>query len=147
MRESIDGGNTFQEVAFLSATGLDQYNFLRITTAVGSLTYQVIGITTEGTLVPSNQATVFREESMGLTVMNAYPSPARDQVHISVNRSGRAAIEVITPQGQINHRQDADFQGNPVPVELRAINDGVYLIRVRFHDGEVVQQRVVRVRD
>ncbi|WP_083937374.1 SdrD B-like domain-containing protein [Lewinella cohaerens] len=147
VRESIDEGSTFQEVAFLSATGLDQYNFLRVTSSVGNLYYQILGITTGGALVPSNQITVFREETMGLTVMNAYPSPARDQVHISVNRSGRAAIEVITPQGQINHRQDADFQGNPVPVELRAINDGVYLIRVRFHDGEVVQQRVVRVRD
>ena len=68
-------------------------------------------------------------------------------IRVTVNRRGAAQIELLSPQGRVQRQQDAQFQGVPIRVPLNNLNDGVYLIRVRFADGEVVQRRVVRVRE
>lgn len=148
IREAAEvNGYVYEEVALIPANGMASYNFLRTTTTSGSLIYQIVGITTTGGLIGSNEAEVFRPENMELTTIYAYPSPARDEVQVTVNRRGDANIELLSPQGQIQRQQAAQFNGAPVRVGLQDLNDGVFLIRVRFNDGEVVQRRIVRVRE
>jgi len=147
IREQAASTGIWTVVATVPANGLALYSFLRLTATTGSISYQIIGVSTGGQLVASNEATVFRPENQALTTVYAYPSPARDDLQVTVNRTGRAVIELVSPQGSVDLRQEADFQGAPVPVTLHQLANGVYLVRLRFADGEVVQQRVVRVRD
>lgn len=140
--------NVWWQIATIPASDMLQYEYLDVNAELGLTTYQILAHRTDGRTIASNTVELFRGDNMGLrTNLYAYPSPARELVNITVNKLGEANIELIDANGQIPQRQVANFNGNPQPVDLSNLQDGVYIIRVRFGDGTVVQRRIVRIRE
>jgi hypothetical protein len=124
------------------------YDFLHLNAALGITTYQILAVLEDGSVIASNTIELLRRDMMGRrTSLYAYPSPARDELHVTVNRLGDATLELLGTDGQLNQQENATFNGNPHTVDVSRLNNGVFIVRLRFDDGEVVQQRVVRVRE
>ncbi|MCB0637262.1 MAG: T9SS type A sorting domain-containing protein, partial [Lewinella sp.] len=142
-RWPMDG--TFHQVATIPGSDLQNYSFFHPNVMVGLNTYQILGVR-GGTIVLSNEADIFIPEDNNRPAIYAYPNPARDLMQVTANRNGPATIEFLSPDGRRFIEQQADFHGAPVPVDVSGLNDGLFILRVRFDSGETAQQRVVKLR-
>ncbi|RMF01697.1 MAG: T9SS C-terminal target domain-containing protein [Bacteroidetes bacterium] len=140
--------SVYWTLAQIPATGDLNYEFLDVNAEEGLTTYRILATRSDGTVIVSNSIELLRRNLMGLrTTVYSYPSPARDELNVTVNRLGPATIELLDTDGQITQQADATFNGNPHRIDVSRLQNGVFIVRVRFDDGEVVQQRVVRVRE
>ncbi len=139
-------GGGYDMVAEIPVDGNQQYSFLDMNPMLGNNEYQVLAIASTGMPKPSNVAEVFVQNFQGgTTSLYAYPVPAGEQVFITANRSGDATIELTSLDGRVYHRQDAKFGGEAVPVPTNGVADGVFIVRVRFDDGDTAHQRIVKL--
>ena len=77
--------------------------------------------------------------------MYTYPVPATNTINVTSNWQGEAVVELIGTDGRTLLQRDQNFEGLPVPVDVSGLGAGVYLVRLRFNDGQVGQQRMVKM--
>lgn len=122
-----------------------ELSFLHFNQMQGISTYQVLGITPQGHIEASNIAEVLINELLNTVGMYSYPNPVADAIYITANRTGHATVELINPQGQIQLSQARNFTGSPVSVPTQQLANGVFIIRLRFDDGQTLEQRAVKI--
>lgn len=130
----------------VSVAGQTNYGFVDEDPLTGANEYLVIGVDAQGKPRAGNVASVFvlAQRSQAEVSVYAFPVPARDVVQVVANRSGEATIEVISADGRNHLQQRARFGGEPVPVTISRLSEGVYTLRLRFDDGETGVVRIVR---
>jgi hypothetical protein len=140
-------GGTFATLGIVAAVaGQTNYGFTDEDPLTGANEYIVIGVNTQGKPSASNVASVFvlAQRSQAAVSVYAFPVPARDVVQVVANRSGEATIEVLSADGRSHLQQRARFGGEPVPVTISRLSEGVYTLRLRFDDGETGVVRIAR---
>lgn len=143
-----DGDIVSQEIGRIPANGTQQYSFTDVNASNGMSSYQVIGVYTNGRVSPSNLIDLFNTAVLGLqTSIYAFPSPAIDYINVTVDHIGEARLQLINTDGQVHYQEQAYFNGSPHPVDVSQLTDGVFIVRLRFDDGETVQRRVVKMRE
>ncbi|MEO0873720.1 MAG: SdrD B-like domain-containing protein [Bacteroidota bacterium] len=130
----------------VDGTDLTIYNLFHPNNMPGLNTYQTLGVLPTGLIVASNELEIFLAEEDNQPLVQAFPSPARDELNVTTNRNGPGVIELLSPDGQRVITRQANFNGTPIPVNVGHLRDGVFILRVRFDNGEVAQQRVVKLR-
>jgi len=146
VRNRAPGELEYTTIAIVPTIPSSVFSFLHLNSWPGLNDYQILGITAEGLIRPSNEVQVLVTEVQALTTVYAYPNPAGEQIFVTANRIGRATMELITPEGQIHHSQEAEFNGTPVSLSTSNLAEGVFIVRLRFDDGEIAQRRIVKLR-
>lgn len=114
------------------------------TNAVGTYTIAVThsssGCVTTGT-VSVTICTALQEIHGNLDLI-LYPNPAGEQIHIelSENLSG-LSLEVFDPEGRLVESR-SDLSSSLV-LDLHNLNKGLYLIRVKTDQGQVIQRKLL----
>ncbi len=148
IRRWIGAGITPQEIGRIPASDLQNYTFIDVNVPNGMSSYQVIGVYNDGLVSPSNRIDLFNTTALGLqTNIYAFPSPATDYINVTANRTGQAQLLLINTDGQVHYQEQAYFNGSPHPVDVSRLTDGVFIVRLRFEDGETAQRRVVKMRE
>lgn len=144
VQRRLPGGNFITLAIVPAEQGQANYGFVDDEPATGANDYWIIGVDTQGKPRFSNIATVFvLTQSRDLSVF-AFPVPARDVVYVTANRSGQASIDVVSADGRVQLSSSGRFGSEPVPVSLGNLSEGVYLLRLRFADGETGSVRIAR---
>ena len=126
--------------------GQQQYSFVDQANGYGRREYDVLAIKLDGIPAFSNVEQVFlMNDAQQQAVVYTYPVPATNTLNILSNHRGAATLELVGPDGRIILQRQENFQGLPVPVDVSSMRSGVYLVRLRFHDGQMGQQRVVKM--
>ena len=84
-------------------------------------------------------------ETQRRALVYTYPVPATNTIYVTSNWQGEAVVELIGTDGRTLLQRDENFEGLPVPVDVSGLGAGVYLVRLRFNDGQVGQQRMVKM--
>ena len=141
------GESTFKDFAIVPANpGQQSYNFLHVNSMQGLNEYQVIAVNKQGQPVYSNKEQVLMmNEAQRRALVYTYPVPATNTIYVTSNWQGEAVVELIGTDGRTLLQRDENFEGLPVPVDVSGLGAGVYLVRLRFNDGQVGQQRMVKM--
>lgn len=126
--------------------GQQAYSFLHVDPMPGVNEYQVVAIDVNGHPLYSNVAEVFFQSGLRQVVIYTYPNPATDILNIVSSQQGRAEIEMLSPEGRLLLRRDAEFSGPPVQVDISRLSGGLFVARLRFDNGVTGRQRFVKVR-
>lgn len=125
--------------------GVAVQSFLDYSSISGISVYKVLGVRYDGQIESSNEVEVFIPQAVASTQVYAYPSPTPDYIRISANKSGAAILELVSPQGQIYYQEQVELSAQPHLVNVSALADGVFVVRLRFDNGEEVQTRAVKI--
>jgi len=72
-----------------------------------------------------------RKENEILNVLQVYPNPAADRIHVVFDLMGRSDIDIIDMTGRLVHRTRYDASGfTNLSLDLSSLNPGVFFIRV-----------------
>ncbi|MBE9491245.1 MAG: T9SS type A sorting domain-containing protein, partial [Bacteroidetes bacterium] len=75
--------------------------------------------------------------------LHIFPNPATDKIHI---RSGERILEVEIINLLGNSMMKMQDRGNKLVIPVEGLAEGVYFLRLRKHDGSIVQRKVAVVR-
>lgn len=140
----LDPGVT-RTLGYVTAIGVAAYTFVDPNPLSGNNAYQIVGVNNAGIPTYSNLASVQVLAQWNEVVLRAYPIPATQVIYLVSNRAGEASVELVAPDGRNASRETHRFGGAPVPVDVSGLNAGVFIVRVRFEDGETLLQRVVKM--
>lgn len=126
--------------------GQQAYSFLHVDPMPGVNEYQVVAIDVAGRPLYSNIAEVFFQSGLRQVVIYTYPNPATNMLNIVSSQQGPAEIELLSPEGRLILRQEAEFAGPPVQVDISRLGGGLFVARLRFGNGTTGRQRFVKVR-
>ena len=73
------------------------------------------------------------------------PNPAEGSLLVESSRRGRCELEILSLEGPRCRSQAAQFLGVPVRVSLEGLPPGMYLLRLRYADGDTVVRRFVKM--
>ena len=79
--------------------------------------------------------------------VSVYPNPAHDEAWIDLgNRiDQKTEIEVFNNMGQLIHRVPAHaIESNLVKLQIQSWENGLYLVRIKMDDKEVITKRLIR---
>ncbi|MCB0558822.1 MAG: carboxypeptidase regulatory-like domain-containing protein [Phaeodactylibacter sp.] len=141
------GESEFKDFAIVPVNpGQQSYNFLHVNSMPGLNDYQVIAVNNQGQPVYSNKEQVLMmNEAQRRALVYTYPVPATHTIYVTSNWQGEAVVELIGADGRTLLQREENFEGLPVPVNVSGLGSGVYLVRLRFNDGQVGQQRMVKM--
>lgn len=126
--------------------GQQQYTYVHQNGGYGIRKYDVLAAKYQGELAVSNIEQVFvMNDDQEQALVYTYPVPATQTVNVLSNRRGEAVLELVGPDGRMILQRREEFRGLPVPLDVSRVETGVYIIRLRFRDGQVGQQRVVKM--
>lgn len=74
------------------------------------------------------------------------PNPASGQLLVRSNREGECTLEILGPEGPLRRSQEVFFRAAAVAqLNLEGLAPGLYLLRLRYADGQVVVCRFVKM--
>ena len=147
LRELHTNDASPRELVRVAANESNSYHFLAENAEAGLQNYEVIGVYTDGRIRRSNPATIYVPGLSEVTTVHMYPSPASTELKVNVNHTGLAVIDVFGSEGNLALQAKANFSGGVIAIPLETLENGVYVLRIRFEDGEVVYSRFVRMND
>ncbi len=126
--------------------GQQQYSFIHQNGGYGIRKYDVLAAKIQGELAFSNIEEVFlMNDEQEQALVYTFPVPATNLLNVLSNQRGEATLDLISSDGRLLLQRQENFRGLPVPIDVSRVEDGVYIVRLRFRDGQVGQQRVVKM--
>lgn len=127
--------------------GQQQYNFVHQNGGYGIRKYDVLAAKLQGELAFSNIEEVFlMNDEQEQALVYTYPVPADNILNVLSNQRGEATLELVGSDGRVLLQRRENFRGLPVPIDVSRVEDGVYIVRLHFRDGQTGQQRVVKMK-
>jgi hypothetical protein len=122
------------------ASGRVVDSFLAAPTLAG---INIHGIAIYGDLV-NNCAAVPPPAIPADSKLKIYPNPNRGIFTIQTNIQGKVAVKLINAIGQVIYIKAFDLVStdNKIPVDLKPLAAGIYLVEI-IHEGEIISQKIV----
>ena len=130
IERSSDGEN-FTVVGQLQALGYSHtdhtYSFLDNSPIMGASFYQLRQVDIDGQVKLSD---IVKVQHSGIGLVNIYPNPARDLLHIEYAGEGEMKVNIYNTIGQMNRSWVINNGRNPATFNLDGLVNGMYFVEI-----------------
>ncbi len=125
------------------------FSFLDPTPGAGLNLYRIVGVTYPGKPVFSNVDDFLITDLTETAIAghwHVWPNPAGNQLRITAEYEGEAALSLINADGSMRKSESRHFvRDQALQIDISTLHPGVYLLRLRRNDGTIVVQRFVKM--
>jgi hypothetical protein len=136
--------HSLTQVDAQNASGLQSYQFTDRTTMEQTNYYRLKQVDQDGSYSYSSIVEVNFGEGLDSDVL-LFPNPAQDMLNIQLP-IGRFEMELYNATGHKLQAEavDVDFAENPYQLDIQHLSQGIYLISIRDHAGQVSVKHFIK---
>jgi hypothetical protein len=148
--EKSNDGNNFHQIGIVQGVGTSEkeqvYQFVDKQPGSGQSFYRLRQVSKDGNISYSNIVVV--NIDAGSKSIRIFPNPVKDFATVTITNpeKGRVGIALYTLDGKLVKMQQMmkDENSINVRVDMRAINQGVYMLKITLDDKFIETSKIIK---